>query len=65
MLRISTVVDGGVGVVLIQPLEVLRISTVVDTRDEFSHERGPLEVLRISTVVDLLVFLPQRCLWKC
>ena len=33
------------------PLEVLRISTVVDLR-VFSISSSPLEVLRISTVVD-------------
>ena len=36
-----------------KPLEVLRISTVVDL-SPFVKDHPPLEVLRISTVVDLL-----------
>ena len=35
------------------PLEVLRISTVVDNYS-LNHDYRPLEVLRISTVVDFL-----------
>lgn len=36
---------------LSRPLEVLRISTVVDS-DEANELMRPLEVLRISTIVD-------------
>ena len=41
---------------LSSPLEVLRISTVVDM-SVFKSAVTPLEVLRISTVVDLIVDL--------
>ena len=46
------------------PLEVLRISTVVDT-DEMHHSVEPLEVLRISTVVDPMLAPVFLILWKC
>ena len=49
---------------LSSPLEVLRISTVVDLDDQ-RIDVYPLEVLRISTVVDPAVRLPLHHLWKC
>ena len=50
-------------VVTILPLEVLRISTVVDI-DSSMTLSIPLEVLRISTVVDLYISIQTRDLWK-
>ena len=46
-----------------KPLEVLRISTVVDPIDDFDVLE-PLEVLRISTVVDPSLILLVLPLWK-
>ena len=46
------------------PLEVLRISTVVDMNLEELKKR-PLEVLRISTVVDGGLNGTNTNLWKC
>ena len=46
------------------PLEVLRISTVVDLPLLFSAHL-PLEVLRISTVVDVTWGDGATSLWKC
>ena len=48
---------------IIQPLEVLRISTVVDVPAP-AHPPRPLEVLRISTVVDTLKVIRMNNLWK-
>ena len=45
------------------PLEVLRISTVVDVAVEI-EARVPLEVLRISTVVDRMHSELSTVLWK-
>ena len=46
------------------PLEVLRISTVVDCIEK-TVTIVPLEVLRISTVVDPDAFGAYMDLWKC